>query len=172
MTIATTLENAKKTVMGVMSPKPEGDADVMDTLHAEHREVLDLTKRLAESTDAREQKSLVAQIKKALVPHSKAEEAIVYDAVLALKDEKPRIDGAEGYTEHALASATLKQFDQLAPNTTEFKASAKVLKELLEHHIKEEENNIWSDLKDNFSDEQRVAMNRAYLAEKKTVPVS
>jgi hypothetical protein len=29
-------------------------------------------------------------------------------------------------------------------------------------HIREEENNIWTDVKDNFSDEQRIQMNVAF----------
>ena len=48
-------------------------------------------------------------------------------------------------------------------------AGAKVLKELVEHHVEEEEKAIWSDVQDNFSDEQRVEMNRKFLAAKKRV---
>ena len=172
MTVRTTIEQATKSVMGAISPRPEGEADILDTLHEEHNEVQDLMKKLTDSDSAREQKSLVAQVKKALIPHSKAEEQTVYDPVSALSGEKPKIDGAEGYTEHALASATLKQLDALTPNTPEFKANAKVLKELLDHHIAEEERNIWKQVKQNFSDEQRQQMNRDFLAAKKLVVVS
>lgn len=171
MTVRTTLETATRSVMGALIPG-EDTTDILSTLETEHDEVQDLLKKLTQSKRAAEQKALVAQIKKALVPHSKAEELVVYDAVAALKDEKPQIDGAEGYTEHALASATLKQLDTLTPNTPEFKAHAKVLKELLDHHIKEEESAIWSDVRKNFSDEQRSRMNRDYLAAKKQVVVS
>ena len=68
--------------------------------------------KLNDSDDAREQKSLVAKIAQALVPHTKAEEKVVYDPVAALSAKRAKIDGAEGYTEHALASATLKQLAQ------------------------------------------------------------
>ena len=53
-----------------------------------------------------------------------------------------------------------------------FKASAKVLKELVDHHIQEEERNIWARVRENFSDEQRQRMNRDFLAAKKKVKVS
>lgn len=168
MTIRTTIESATKSVMGVLSPST-GEADVLDTLHAEHDEVQDLLEKLTESETAREQLALVAKIKRALVPHTKAEEKVVYDRVAALSGEKPKVDGAEGYTEHALASATLKQLDATTPNTPEFKASAKVLKELIDHHVKEEERNIWSLVKENFSAEQREQMNREFLVAKKLV---
>ena len=50
-------------------------------------------------------------------------------------------------------------------------ASAKVLKELVEHHVKEEERNIWPLVRENFSFEQREQMNRDFLAAKKKVKV-
>ena len=53
----------------------------------------------------------------------------------------------------------------------EFSAAAKVLKELIEHHVQEEENAVWSDAKKNFSLEQRQAMNVAYLKAKKSVRI-
>lgn len=170
MTIRSSIEQATKSVMGAINPAQESD-DILDTLHAEHEEVQDLLKELNDSEKAAEQKALVAKIKQALVLHSKAEEQVVYDRVSALKGEKPKIDGAEGYTEHALASATLMQLDKLEANTPEFKASAKVLKELIAHHVKEEERNIWAEVKENFSDEQRAQMNRDFLAAKKKVKV-
>jgi hemerythrin superfamily protein len=169
MTVRTTLETATKTVMGAIMPGEE-TGDIIATLEAEHDEVQELLDRLTRSERAAEQKSLLAQVKKALVPHTKAEEQVVYDAIAALKDEKPQMHGAEGYTEHALASATLKQLETLDANTPDFKAHAKVLKELVNHHIKEEESNVWSDLRNNFSDAQRARMNRAFLAAKKSVP--
>jgi hemerythrin superfamily protein len=170
MTIRTTIESATKSVMGALSPSP-GEPDILDTLHAEHDEVRDLLEKLTESETAREQTSLVAKIKLALIPHAKAEEKVVYDRVAALSEEEAKVDGAEGYTEHALASATLDQLAATTPNTPEFKASAKVLKELIDHHVKEEERDIWSLVKENFSAEQRAQMNTEFLAAKKLVQV-
>jgi hemerythrin superfamily protein len=170
MSVRSSIEQATKTVMGALSPSP-GETDILDTLQAEHDEVQDLLQRLNKSETAREQKSLVNQIKQALVPHTKAEEEVVYTPIAALSAEKAKIDGAEGFTEHALASATLMQLDSLTPNTPEFKAAAKVLKELIDHHVQEEERNIWAQVKENFSSEQREQMNRDFLAAKKRVRV-
>jgi len=170
MTVRTTLEHATKSVMGALMPDTES-SDILDTLKTEHDEVQELLEKLTKSESAAEQRTLLAKVKQALVPHTKAEEQVVYDAIAALNGEKNKIDGAEGYTEHALASATLKQLDTLTANTPEFKASAKVLKELINHHVKEEEDAIWSDVKKNFSDEQRARMNRDFLAAKKRVIV-
>ena len=171
MTVRSSIEQAAKSVFSGLAQNAEPSGDILDTLQEEHDEVQDLLKKFTQSDDAREQKSLVTRIKQALIPHTKAEEKVVYDPVSALKGEKPKIDSAEGYTEHALASATLNQLGTLAANTPEFKASAKVLKELVDHHVEEEERNIWAEVKENFSTEQRAQMNRDFLAAKKTVKV-
>lgn len=170
MTVRSSIEQATKSVMGALAPST-GEGDILDTLQIEHDEVQDLLKQLTESEDGREQRSLLNQIKQALVPHTKAEEEVVYTPIAALSAEKAKIDGAEGFTEHALASATLMQLDKLTPNTPEFKADAKVLKELVDHHIREEERNIWSQIRENFSDEQREQMNRDFLQAKTRVIV-
>ncbi len=135
MTIRSSIEEATKSMMGALSPGAE-TTDILDTLAAEHDAVQELLKNLTDSESAAEQKALVVKIKQALIPHSKAEEQVVYDRIAAVKAQKPKVDSAEGYTEHALASATLKSLDRLGADTPEFKANAKVLKELLDHHIK------------------------------------
>jgi hemerythrin superfamily protein len=171
MTIRTSVEKATKSVLGAIALQSEGQPDILDTLQAEHDEVQELLGKLANSENARDQKALVAKIKAALVPHTKAEEKVVYDAVLALKGADAKVDGNEGYIEHGLASETLKKLDKLTANTPEFKAAAKVLKELVDHHIQEEESNIWARVKDNFSGEQRARMNRDFLSAKKKIKI-
>ena len=172
MTVRTTIEQTAKSVMDALSPKEEDETDILDTLQAEHDEVQELLRKLVESDNAREQKTLVAQIKRALVPHSRAEEKTVYNAVLALRGKDAKVDGNEGYIEHGLADQTLKKLGLLTANSPEFQAAAKVLKELIDHHVQEEERNIWAQVKKNFSDEQRAQMNRDFLAAKKKVKLA
>ncbi|HVZ27887.1 MAG TPA: hemerythrin domain-containing protein [Rhizomicrobium sp.] len=155
---------------------PTGEApderDVLDTLKEEHDEVQELLSDLVESENLGERKSLLKQVKMALIPHTKAEERTVYDAVIAARGRKNQVDGAEGYLEHALASQTLTKLGKIAPVTSpEFTATAKVLKELVDHHIQEEEKNIWSDVREHFDGDARIAMNRRFLAAKKRIKV-
>ena len=170
MTIRTSIAQATRSVMGALNAQ-ESENDILSTLQAEHDEVQEMLEKLNGSDNAREQKQLVARIKAALVPHNRAEEKVVYDAVLALKGREARVDGHEGYIEHNLGGITLKKLEKLTANTPEFKAAAKVLKELVDHHVEEEERNIWSLVRRNFSAEDRAAMNRDFLAAKKKVRV-
>ena len=149
------------------------DSDILDTLKKEHDEVGAMLKQLVDSESASERRALVKKIKTALVPHIKAEQKIVYDAVLALKDRDAKTDGEEGYIEHRLAGETLSLLGKISNTLSpEFAAAAKVLKELIEHHVEEEERNIWSDVREGFSDSQRVAMNRKFEAAKRRVRVA
>jgi len=68
--------------------------------------------------------------------------------------------------------APLRSWSRRRQNSPEHKAAGKVLKELVDHHIKEEENNVWRDVKANFSDEERAAMNRRFLAAKQKVKLA
>jgi iron-sulfur cluster repair protein YtfE (RIC family) len=146
--------------------------DLLDTLKTEHDEVKGLLDDLQGATASARRKSLVRQIKSALVPHTKAEEKVLYAALIRLRDKDAQTDGHEGNVEHNLAAKTLQALSRIANATSPaHKATAKVLKELVEHHIQEEERNAWSDAKKHFSDDDRIAMNRRYLAAKSKVKV-
>jgi hemerythrin superfamily protein len=176
MDVKATLKSAGDKLAGAFSTdKAPDETDVLDTLKKEHDELQELLAKLVDSDKAAERKSLLVRVKAALVPHSKAEEKIVYDAVIASKSstkDKHKIDGAEGYLEHAIASQTLLKLNKITPATSpEFTAHAKVLKELIDHHVQEEERNIWSDVKESFDSDDRKAMNLRYLAAKKKVKI-
>ena len=172
MSIATSVKRATRKIEHALTGE-EPQPDLLDTLKEEHELVQDMLKRLVDSEKAAERKSLLKQIKAHLVPHVRAEEKVLYDAVLALKDKGARQDGEEGYIEHSLADKTLARLEKIANALSpEFGAAAKVLKELVEHHVREEESNVWSDARKNFSSDQRKLMNQRYLAEKRKVRVN
>jgi len=146
--------------------------DILDTLKQEHEHVKDLLDDLGDAETAAQRRNLVQKIKAALVPHTKAEEKVVYDAVIALRDKGAQMDGYEGYLEHEWAAKTLQRLDAIAnPTSPEHKAAGKVLKELVEHHIDEEERNVWADVKKHFSDADRKQMNVRFFAAKSRVKI-
>ena len=98
-----------------------------------------------------------------------------HDLVQALLEklvDSAKVDAHEGYFEHEAAErmlANLAKIEQV--KSPEFTAAAKVLKELLAHHIQEEETDIWSDVRENFSLEQRERMQAEFEAAKKRVKI-
>ena len=175
MGVRSEVRKATRSVSKALTPAPGAaeDTDILETLKKEHDEVKDLLDELQDAESGPQRSRLVQQIKEALVPHTKAEEKVVYDRVIALRDKEAQTDGHEGYIEHELASKTLQRLDALgASNSAEHQALAKVLKELVEHHIKEEESSVWSDVKEHFSDDDRKRMNVQFAAAKARVKIN
>lgn len=169
------LETARSKAQKVMAEADEAvpETDILSTLKHEHREVKALLTELVETTSAPRRKKLLADVKAALVPHARAEEKVVYRPLILSKDKDLQQDGYEGGTEHKLADRLLAQLSKIENAASpEFTAVAKVLKEMIEHHVKEEEKDIFSDVKDNFSKAERYEMNERFLAEKQKVQVN
>jgi iron-sulfur cluster repair protein YtfE (RIC family) len=174
MTVKTVVKKATRAIADTFSSgDPDANStDILDTLKKEHDEVKDLLENLSDAETPAQRRTLVQRIKAALVPHTKAEERVVYDAVIALRDKEAQMDGHEGYLEHEWAAKTLQRLEAITnASSPEHKAAGKVLKELVEHHIEEEQRNVWKDVKEHFSDEERKAMNVKFLTAKSRVKV-
>jgi hemerythrin superfamily protein len=172
MTVKAVMKQAARAIGNTFSSSDADveSTDILDTLKKEHDQVKDLLENLADAETPAQRRTLVQKIKAALVPHTKAEEKVVYDAVIALRDKDAQMDGYEGYLEHEWAAKTLQRLEAIANAASpEHKAAGKVLKELVEHHIDEEERNVWKDVKEHFSDEDRKKMNITFLAAKRRV---
>jgi HEAT repeat protein len=172
MKVKTVVRKAARAITDTFSSSETDVAstDILDTLKKEHDEVKDLLENLSDAETPAQRRSLVLKIRAALVPHTKAEEKVVYDAVITLRDKDAQMDGHEGYLEHEWAAKTLQRLEAIAnASSPEHKAAGKVLKELVEHHIDEEERNVWKDVKEHFSDEDRKTMNVKFFAAKRRV---
>src|SRR5665213_3405828 len=168
-----TIDKARRKIGKALTPGPSADdRDILDTLKQEHEEVAALLEQLTNSETAGARRSLLTKIKAALVPHVRAEEKVVYDAIIALRGKEAKQNGEEGYLEHSLADRVLATLGKIEkPASPEFSAGAKVLKELVTHHVEEEERNVWKDVRENFSDDERVEMNRIFEMAKRRVRV-
>lgn len=95
-----------------------------------------------------------------LIAHSKPEESSLYEV---MKNEGHlRQNGIKGDTEHALADALIEEIRGVKEEE-EWQAKVKVLAELVEHHIHEEEHQMLPLVKERFSLAEREAMGEAYL---------
>ena len=174
MSLKEQIYDAKQAVVNAIKTVDERatDTDILGTLRKEHDEVKELLTNLQNAESSAQRHALVRQVAEALVPHSVAEEKVVYEAVIALTDPQAQMDGYEGTLEHKWAAKTLERLMAIADaSSPEHKATGKVLKELVEHHIKEEEHNIWRDVRKHCSHEDRARMNALYLIEKQRTKV-
>ena len=139
------------------------DRDAIAVLKEDHATVKDLLKQLESSTSraARSRQKLIEKIDKEVTIHSQIEEEIFYpafrEAVEKKDDEQLFFEARE---EHHVVDLVLPEARQLDPASPEFEAKGTVLKELIEHHIREEEKEMFPKARKVMSREELVDLGR------------
>ena len=127
-------------------PAKKKPMDAVAMLKADHRKVEGLFKKAQKATGKTKQ-SLVEQICNELIIHTTLEEEIFYPAVKAKTDDEGKSHVAEGMEEHHVVKILIEELKALTPEDEAFSAKFKVLSENVEHHIKEEEDELLPDAK-------------------------
>ncbi|MGZ5198440.1 MAG: hemerythrin domain-containing protein [Telluria sp.] len=127
-----------------MTTKPNAPTDAITMLTAEHREVSDLFEQYEKLTDRAKvsKKKLADQICNALILHTRIEEEIFYPALReASREAADKLD--EALVEHAAAKDLIQQIQEMDPDEDLYDAKVKVLSEEIEHHVGEEEKEMF-----------------------------
>jgi hemerythrin superfamily protein len=120
-----------------------GAQDALQLLIADHREVSDLFEQfenLGDRAKASKQK-IVQKVCKALLVHTQIEEEILYPRVREIKELEDQID--EAIVEHAAAKDLIRQLHDMDPEDDLYDAKVKVLSEEIDHHVEEEEKEMF-----------------------------
>jgi hemerythrin-like domain-containing protein len=137
--------------------------DAFSLLKADHRKVEDLFSQL-ESASGQAKMRVFEQIKMELELHTHIEEKFFYPAL-----EKPKQTHdltLEAYEEHDVVKKLLKQMGRAKSATEEWEAQAKVLQENVEHHVEEEENELFPKAEAALSEEDIETLGEQMEAEK------
>lgn len=114
-------------------------------LTADHKKVkglFDDFKKLKSKEDSGERKAaLVVQICQELTVHAELEEEMFYPAVRDAIDDEDLMDEAE--VEHACAKELIAQLEGMDPEDDLYDAKVTVLGEQIQHHVKEEEGDMF-----------------------------
>jgi hypothetical protein len=137
--------------------------DPFELLKSDHRKVADLFDRL-ESSSGKTKLSLFNQIKSELELHTHIEETIFYPALE--KPEETHDLTLEAYEEHNVVKQLLTELSGARAANDEWEAKAKVLRENVEHHVNEEENELFDQAQDALSEEQLDKLGDRMAAEK------
>ena len=122
--------------------------DAIKLLMADHDEVEALFKQFQKvKNDGAQKADIVEQICKALTVHAEIEEEIFYPAARDALAEKgdDMLDEAE--VEHASIKSLVEQLQDSDPDDELFDAKVKVLCEYVNHHVKEEEGEMFPKIK-------------------------
>ena len=135
------------------SPKP---ADAISLLKADHRKVEGLFEQFAKAKDNARKQKLAQEICTELTVHATIEEEIFYPAAREAEVEEDLLDEAE--VEHASAKDLIAQIQSMSPDDELYDAKVTVLGEYVDHHVQEEEGEM-------FPKCRRAKMDLAGLAE-------
>lgn len=130
-----------------MTAKKSQSNLAIDLLVDDHKQVKKLFKdfdKLKDSGDAEAKQALVEQICNELILHTQIEEEIFYPAAREAVEED-MINEAE--VEHASAKDLIEQIQALDPSDPMYDAKVTVLGEYIEHHVEEEEKEMFPKVK-------------------------
>jgi hemerythrin-like domain-containing protein len=147
--------------------------NVLMMLKSDHATVKRLLRELNETADraTKQRERLCSEIEREVKIHSQLEEELFYPAFLAAAEKKRADDELfyEATEEHHVVDMVLPALKAANPKSKEFAAKAKVLKDLLEHHIREEEGEMFRQARTLLNDGQLRALGDEMQARKETL---
>ncbi len=161
-----TLKSPKKSAKSKMSdPEAQVDQafDIIDLILEDHKPLKRLIKIMKDTDqDMRERMAAFGEFAPLLVTHAKPEEQTLYVKMKASQEEDVRVEGLEGDVEHMLADQLLEEIKRIE-DKDQWTATVKVLAELVEHHIEEEESELLPDYKKDSEPAERLELGRKFL---------
>lgn len=149
----TTTTSKKKT-----AARKSQHPDAIAVLKADHQKVTDLFDTF-EGLGPRAHKtreSTVAKIVEELSVHAGIEEAVLYPALrerFAAGDEPMVLEALE---EHHVVKLTLNELESMTSESERYDAKVTVLREIVDHHVKEEETELFKLVRNTFSKAELV----------------
>jgi hemerythrin superfamily protein len=127
---------------------------LLKTDHLAVKKLFETEKKLTKA-DAEKKEAIFDQIKAALTVHATIEEEIFYPAVKSARSEHVKDEAREGYEEHKQIKSLLAQIAAITSADETYDMKIKVLMEDVEHHVKDEETEMFPDAK-KFLGEKRL----------------
>jgi len=130
--------------------KPKA-TDILSLIEAEHRQVEKLFDQI-EKAKGNKISSYFQEIYKALNLHARTEELAFYPALREYEATQEYIEEAE--EEHEEVSVLLEEIKAMEPTNPEFLEKISELKQAVQHHVEEEESEIFDAVRECMSEEQ------------------
>ena len=136
-------------------------------LKEDHKKVDGLFKQLEPTTERAEKTrtELFAKLKEELDVHARIEETIFYPAIKQAAETREIV--LEGFEEHHVVKMILKELDEVPVDTEQWTAKLKVLQENVEHHVEEEEGEMFQKARQVLTEEQINRLGAQMEEEKK-----
>lgn len=140
--------------------------NAIDLLESQHRAVETLFSKIESAKDPRKKTELFEQLADSLATHAAIEEHQFYPAVKAERTEDILLESLE---EHLGIKRVLADLLKTDATDETFDAKIKVLKEEVEHHVEEEESDLFPKVKKLFDQETLEALGQEMSAEQSEI---
>ena len=128
--------------------------DAISLLKDDHRKVEKLFAQIKDKKDAADRERLFTEIKTELTVHTEIEEKLFYPAVLDAKVAHELV--VESFEEHKQVKMVLADLDQADKSTENWIGGLTVLMEDVQHHVEEEETELFPRVKKEILSEQEL----------------
>ncbi|HEY1233760.1 MAG TPA: hemerythrin domain-containing protein [Candidatus Binatia bacterium] len=115
--------------------------DALELLKQDHQAVKSLFDQIDDTENAKQRKKLFDQIDTELNIHAHIEETVFYPEMQKIDELKEMVE--EALEEHQEVKTLLEQIEGLDPENEQFSASLEELMENVEHHVTEEEDEMF-----------------------------
>ena len=139
--------------------------NALDLLMEDHQKVSQLFEQAEGTENEKKKQQLFEQIKTELETHTHIEETIFYPALQEQEELKDLV--LEAFEEHKQVKTLLREISALSDGSEKFDAKLKVMKENVEHHVEEEENDMFPKVEQFFDETQLEELGQQMEAEKK-----
>jgi len=139
--------------------------NAIDLLKEDHDKVDKLFQKVKATPDD-DHKDLFEKINAELEVHTHIEETIFYPYLLQNGDEELQKLTREAIEEHRQAKMFIEELSSMSGNRESFPAKLKVLIEDVEHHVQEEEGEMFPMVEDQFGEDKLNRLGTEMEAEK------
>jgi thiamine kinase-like enzyme len=141
--------------------------NAFELLKQDHKKVSDIFSKLEETTERAEKSrdELFTTLKQELDIHAHIEETIFYPVLK--REAETRAITLEGFEEHKVVKTLLTELEAEDQTTEQWTAKLKVLKENVEHHVEEEEGEMFKSAREVLTNEQIQDLGARMEEEKK-----
>ena len=133
----------------------------IELLDSQHREVERMFKEIENAEDPEDKEALFEDLADRLAIHTRIEEELFYPAVQERKTEEMVL---EAFVEHTSIKRLLADLMESDPAEPAFDAQIKVLKEQVEHHVQEEEDQLFPAARRLMSNDELAAIAQEMMA--------
>jgi hemerythrin superfamily protein len=127
--------------------------NALDFLEQQHRQVEQLFSEMKSARTSPQKRRILGELAKALAIHTRLEETLFYPAVFGDKTEETLRESVE---EHLVAKRILADLMKMEPSDPQFMGKIAVLEESVSHHVEEEENTLFPQVRKECGDDLDV----------------